>query len=68
MNIGDIVVVGTGEYYYMAVITEVNEEEEMVVVQDLSQIKDNIQPMRCIRKATAEEMMEELRNIYGLYN
>lgn len=67
MNSGDIVVVGTGEYYYMAVITEINEEEEMVVVQDLSQIKDNIQPMRC-RKATAEEMMEELRNIYGFYN
>ena len=68
MNVGDIVKVGTGNHYYLAVITEINEDEEMVCVKDLSQIEDNIQPMRCVRKATAEDMANELRRIYGYYD
>ena len=66
-KIGDIVRVGLTDHYYMAVVTDINEEEEMVMVKDLSQIEDNIQPMYCVRKATIEEIIEELRSIYG-YN
>lgn len=68
MGIGDIVRVGVGDKYHLAVVVDVNRDEEMVSVQDLSQIKDNIQPMRCVRKATVGEMTEELRRIYGLYD
>lgn len=68
MKIGDIVRVGLGSVYYLAVLTEINEDEEMCVVKDLSQVEDNIQPLRCIREVTAEEMADELRSIYGYYN
>ena len=68
MKVGDIVKVGFGNDYYLAVITEIDENEEMVRVKDLSQIEDNIQPMRCVRKAGAEYMIQELRRIYGYYN
>ena len=68
MKVGDIVKVGLGDNYYLAVITEMDENEEMVRVKDLSQIEDNIQPMRCVRKATAEDMAGELRSIYGYYD
>ena len=68
MNVGDIVKVGLGDHYYLAVITEINEDEEMVCVKDLSQVEDNIQPMRCVRKATAEDIADELRRIYGYYD
>ena len=67
MKAGDIVKVGNGNAYYIAVVMEVNEEEEMVRVQDFSQIDDNIQPMRCVHKATIEDMVNELRLIYGYY-
>ena len=67
MKVGTIIRVGLGEHYYMAVVTEINELEEMCRVQDLSQIEDNIQPMRCVREATPEEMADELRSIYGFY-
>lgn len=68
MKKGDIVKVGFGKDYYLAVITEMDENEEMVRVKDLSQIEDNIQPMRCVRKASADDMTEELRRIYGYYD
>lgn len=68
MKVGDIVRVGTGDHYYIAVVTEINEDEEMICVKDLSQIEDNIQPMRCVRAATVDEMQNELRTIYGFYN
>ena len=64
---GDIVRVGLGDYY-MAVVTDINEDEEMVTVKDITQIEDNIQPMRCITKATLEECAEELRSLYGFYS
>ena len=68
MGIGDIVRVGLGDHYYLAVVTDINQEEEMVRVKDLSQVEDNIQPMWCVRKANIAEMMDELRSIYGFYN
>ena len=68
MNVGDIVRVGTGDHYYLAVIAEVNEDEEMVRVKDITQIEDNIQPLRCITKATTEDLIEELRTLYGYYD
>ena len=68
MKVGDIVKVGLGDHYYLAVITEMDENEEMVRVKDLSQIEDNIQPMRCVRKATVDDIIQELRSIYGYYN
>ena len=68
MITGDIGKVGNGDHYYLAVLTEVDELEEMVRVKDLSQIEDNIQPMRCVRKATMDEITDELRTIYGYYN
>lgn len=68
MRVGDIVKVGLGDHYYLAVITEMDENEEMVKVKDLSQIEDNIQPMRCVRKATVDDMIQELRSIYGYYD
>ena len=68
MKVGDIVKVGLGDHYYLAVITEMDENEEMVRVKDLSQIEDNIQPMRCVRKATVDDMIQELRSIYGYYD
>ena len=68
MGIGDIVRVGLGDHYYLAVVTEINQEEEMVRVKDLSQVEDNIQPMWCVRKANIAEMVDELRSIYGFYN
>lgn len=68
MIAGDIVKVGNGNHYYLAVLTEVDELEEMVRVKDLSQIEDNIQPIRCVRKATIDEITDELRTIYGYYN
>ena len=64
---GDIVRVGLGDYY-MAVVTDINEDEEMVTVKDITQIEDNIQPMRCITKATPFECAEELRSLYGFYS
>ena len=67
MKIGDIVRVGLGNTYYVGVLTEINDEEEMCVVKDLSQVEDNIQPLRCVREVTAEEMADELRHIYGYY-
>ena len=70
INVGDIVLVGynTGNSYYMAVVTGINEDEEMVTVKDITQIEDNIQPMRCITKATLEECADELRSLYGFYS
>ena len=68
MKVGDIVKVGLGDHYYLAGITEMDENEEMVRVKDLSQIEDNIQPMRCVRKASADDMVDELRRIYGYYD
>lgn len=68
MKVGDIVRVGLGDNYCLAVITEMDENEEMVRVKDLSQIEDNIQPMRCVRKATVDDMVGELRSIYGYYD
>ena len=68
MRVGDIVKIGTEDHYYLAVIVEINEDEEMVRVKDLSQIEDNIQPMRCVRKATVDDMIQELRSIYGYYD
>lgn len=69
MSVGDIVKVGTRDHYYLAVITEINEDEEMVRVKDITQIEDNIQPMRCIKKATADDMAKELKRIYcGYYD
>lgn len=68
MKVGDIVKVGLGDNYYLAVITEIDEDEEMVRVKDLSQIEDNIQPMRCVRKATVDDMVDELRSIYGYFD
>lgn len=67
MKVGDIVRVGSpnGGRYYLAVVTETNELEEMVRVQDLSQIGDNIQPMSCVSEATVYDMVNELRSIYG---
>lgn len=65
---GDIVKVGTINSYYLAVVTEINKEEEMVCVKDISQIEDNIQPLRCIEKATIGECIDELRALYGYYN
>lgn len=64
IKVGDIVKVGKK---YLAVVTEVDELEEMVRIQDISQIEDNIQPLRCITKATLSECVEELRSIYGYY-
>ena len=64
IKVGDIVI---DNYYYLAVVTEVNEDEEMACVKDLSQIEDNIQPFRCLRKATPDECLDELRSIYGYY-
>lgn len=68
MNVGDIVKVGTGDHYYLAVVTEINEDEEMVRVKDFTQIEDNIQPMRCVKKATVDDMVNELRMIYGYFD
>jgi hypothetical protein len=68
MKAGDIVKVGLGDNYYLSVITEIDENEEMVRVKYLSQIEDNIQPMRCVRKATVDDMVGELRSIYGYYD
>ena len=68
MSVGDIVKVGTGDHYYLAVIAEINEDEEMVRVKDITQIEDNIQPMRCVRKATVDDMVNELRSIYGYFD
>ena len=68
MKVGDIVRVGLGNHYDLAAITEMDENEEMIRVKDLSQIEDNIQPMRCVRKATADDMAAELRRIYGYYD
>ena len=68
IKVGDIVRVGIRDhYYYLAVVTEVNEDEEMACVKDLTQIEDNIQPFRCLRKATLDECIDELRGIYGYY-
>ncbi len=68
MKKGDIVKVDFGNHYHLAVITEIDEDEEMCVVKDLSQIEDNIQPLRCVREATADDIADELRSIYGYYN
>ena len=65
IKVGDIVKVGKK---YLAVVTEVDELEEMVRIQDISQIEDNIHPLRCITKATLEDCVDELRSIYGYYN
>ena len=69
IKVGDIVLVGynTDNSYYMAVVTDMNEDEEMVTVKDISRTEDNIQPMRCITKATLEECADELRSLYGFY-
>ena len=67
MKIGDIVRVGNGDNYYIAVVTEINEEEEMVCVKDITQIEDNIQPMRCVEIATVDEIINELRSLYGFF-
>ena len=65
MKKGDIVRVGFGNHC-LAVIMEINEDEEMCVVKD-SQIEDKL-PLRYVREATAEDMADELRSIYGYYN
>ena len=68
MKVGDIVVVGVNKYTsYMGVISEINELEEMARIKDISGIEDNIQPFRCLRKATPEECEDELRSLYGYY-
>lgn len=70
IKVGDIVLVGystDASSYYMAVVTDINEDEEMACVKDLSQIEDNIQPLRCLTKATLSECVDELRSIYGYY-
>ena len=67
MKIGDIVKVVNKDAYYLAVIMEINEPEEMVRVKDYSMLEDNIQPTRCIEPATGEEVIDELRMIYGFY-
>ena len=69
IKVGDIVKVGypDADSYYMAVVTDMDEDEEMVTVKDISRTEDNIQPMRCITKATPEECADELRSLYGFY-
>ncbi len=68
MKVGDIVKVGYKDNYYMAVVTEINEDEEMVCVKDITQIEDNIQPMKCVTPASEQEVVDELRSLYGFYN
>lgn len=68
IKVGDIVRVGNKTCHYIAVITELNELEEMAVIKDLSQIEGNIQPLRCLEKATLLDCVDELRSIYGFYN
>lgn len=70
IKVGDIVLVGyntDASSYYMGVVTDLNEEEEMACIKDLSQVEDNIQPLRCLTKATLGECVDELRSIYGYY-
>lgn len=66
ITIGEIVTFWSDDScYYMGVVMDVN--NDIITVQDLSQEQYDV-PKHKVKRATPEDMMEELRSIYGFYH
>lgn len=65
MKRGSIVKVGAGDIYFMAVITEISENKAKL--KDLTGGEITCL-LDYVEEATAEDMADELRAIYGFYN
>ena len=67
IKVGDIVEVDFGDRAYMAVVMEIDNDEEMVCVQGLNN-EQEIHPLRIVHKVKPEQIVDVLRCIYGYFN